>query len=66
MNSKLHETVMVETIPQLAKRWGVTRGRVHQLVVAGHFGESAVRLGRDWVIVGLPAPFDFMNKKELA
>lgn len=58
-----HEMVEVETVPALARRWGVTRGRVHQLIVAGHFGINAQRLGRDWVILGRPQPFQFMLKK---
>ena len=66
MNGKLHEMVAVETVPQLAKRWGVTRGRMHQLITEGHFGDNAQRLGRDWVILNSPNPFEFMNKKEVA
>lgn len=41
-----------ETLPQLAKRWGVTRARVHQLVQQGHV--PATRVGRDWIVHGQP------------
>jgi len=59
------EIFEVETVTSLAKRWGVTRGRIHQLIVAGHFGFRARRLGRDWIIMGFPPPFDFMKKKDV-
>ena len=42
------------------------RGRIHQLITEGHFGDNAQRLGRDWVILNSPNPFEFMLKKEVA
>lgn len=65
MNTTDREFFEVETAPALAKRWGVTRGRIHQLIMAGHFGARAQRMGRDWVIIGFPPPFDFMRKKDV-
>jgi excisionase family DNA binding protein len=41
-----------ETAPELARRWGVTRGRVHQLIVDGRL--PAVKMGRDWLIPDTP------------
>lgn len=67
--SNVVEMVTIETVPQVAKRWGVTRGRIHQMIQAGHFGEVAVRMGRDWIIVGHPPRFAFMvaeREKEVA
>jgi len=41
-----------ETSIQLAARWGVTRGRIHQLITDGRL--PAEKVGRDWLIPNLP------------
>jgi hypothetical protein len=53
-----------ETAPQLALRWGMTRGRVHQLIVSGAL--PAVKVGRDWLIPNQPDRKEiFENAKKL-
>jgi len=41
--------MLYKTTIQAAREWGVTRGRVHQLLVAGRI-PGAIRVGRDWLI----------------
>ena len=46
-------TKTFETSVELAKRWGITRGRIHQMIQEGKLPE-AVKIGRDWLIPNRP------------
>jgi len=46
---------------QIATKWGVTRGRVHQLIKAGKI-PGVMRLGRDWLIPA-NAPYPVQRRR---
>jgi hypothetical protein len=50
-----------KTTIQKAIEWGVTRGRVHQLLVAGKI-PGAMRVGRDWLIPE-DAPYPMLKRR---
>jgi hypothetical protein len=50
-----------KTTIQKAIEWGVTRGRVHQLLVAGKI-PGAMRIGRDWLIPE-DAPYPMLKRR---
>lgn len=59
-----NEEMSLESTPQLAARWGVTRARIHQMIHEGLIPQ-ATRVGRDWVVSGRPErPASMRTKKE--
>lgn len=54
-------TVTYETTPQLAQRWGVSRGRIIQFIREGRL--FAQKQGRDWIITGFPERRNVIKKR---